>query len=788
MKLLLNTSTMIDYFTEDGLRKKTGLSEDMWNEMLFKELMDNALDAVESCQEKRIEVSYDTRSETLQVFDNGSGISEKSLESIYDFSVYHSSKRHYITPSRGQQGNGLKTVICVCFLNGYGLFWHTREGCRIQYSIDAEGVSFGRPPEVTCIDRADTGKRGIEIAGVPIRESWVHGCTYQYHLCNPDVNVTITIDGESHTWEATAAACDKSKDTNIAFYNLESFSELVQRQEPGQTYKAFLSEVFGQRISNKSRIRAKIQDVDTRSKDFAEDFEALKASQKGNGFPVMRKHLTGLPYCFECQDEETKVPYIVEFDVTELEEKKKFLSCICMVNNSVTYYDDYSITFEYGTYQIGKRQAAAGRDLCDILEPYRDYDFTFHFICPRPEYKDAGKTKIDITGIMPVFVAEVSKAIRKEHKQTKDIRPAKISKRDLMRTYLPQAYEIASSGGKYAITARQVFYKLRELSGIEETSGTYSEFTQTVLTEWLNDNPEAEEKIYYSDRGKFIIGNTAAGIGTGSVRNAISRDTNSRNRCDMDEAKAEDIHFYSDFSLKYRYNRALYIEKTGFDQIFKAEHIGDKHNMIIVSGQGFGTRAAKTLLYHLQSQGLQIFCLHDLDYSGLNIINSLRYGNEKFNEDISVIDIGITPEDVRRYDIQPESVPITKDNKIDITKYTAAEQDFLLDGRGNYRRVELNAFTTEQILEIIDRKLSRYTNSLPTVNLKDVLHVDQTAIKKAALMQVMLEKYSFLLDEIETPEDIIQSEDMTVKEIEAAAGSIVDTMMQNYQRQILQRI
>ena len=35
---------------------------------------------------------------------------------------------------------------------------------------------------------------------------------------------------------------------------------------------------------------------------------------------------------------------------------------------------------------------------------------------------------------------------------------------------------------------------MREISGIEEKKNTYADFTQNILTEWIDENPEYEDK------------------------------------------------------------------------------------------------------------------------------------------------------------------------------------------------------------------------------------------------------------------------------------------------------
>ena len=483
MQKLHETSTMIDYFTSDGLTKKTGLSE--WRFMIFKEILDNALDALEPLEEKRIEVNYDSDTGTLQVYDNGGGIPESVIrDQIYDFTKYASSKRFFITPSRGQQWQGLKTVICACRLYGYGLYWHTQEGNRVQFEINVDDVSMGGLPEVTCVSRELTEKHGVEVVGINV--PGLELSIDQYIRCNPDVTFITDVFGDREVYAATAAASDKSGNTHITFYDVETIAELLKRQDQGKTYKTFLAEIFGQRVSKQSRITGRIGNIDYKSRDFMEDLEALRMCQEKKRFTVLKQHMIGLSHNIECTDG-NGMPYIVECKVVSLPEKRSGVSCSVMINNSVSYADERSIKFSYGNYKLGTRQTKKTYNLSGLLEAYTDYDFIFHFICPRPVFANAGKTEIDITGIMEPFTAMIGKAINKARKADRQDKPKKESNAQKMRKYVTQAYEIASSGGKYAITARQIFYKLRELSGISGNDSLYNTFTQDILTEWLEE-------------------------------------------------------------------------------------------------------------------------------------------------------------------------------------------------------------------------------------------------------------------------------------------------------------
>lgn len=99
-------------------------------------------------------------------------------------------------------------------------------------------------------------------------------------------------------------------------------------------------------------------------------------------------------------------------------------------------------------------------------------------------------------------------------------------------------------------------------------------------------------------------------------------------------------------------------------------------------------------------------------------------------------------------------------------------------------RVELNAFTTEQILEIMDEKLSK-VNKLPTVNLKETFEIDHQAIKEVAFMRVMSRKYKDSLADIFVPCDLSMYDDRcTVDVAKKAIPKIEDELISKYEQEI----
>jgi DNA topoisomerase VI subunit B len=107
------TSRLLEYFSEKELTLQTGHGPDRWPLVVLKELIDNSLDA---CEEYNILPDLHVtmpRDGALTVLDNGPGLSTAVIESMLDFSVRGSSKDAYISPTRGAQGNALKTVVAL---------------------------------------------------------------------------------------------------------------------------------------------------------------------------------------------------------------------------------------------------------------------------------------------------------------------------------------------------------------------------------------------------------------------------------------------------------------------------------------------------------------------------------------------------------------------------------------------------------------------------------------------------------------------------------------------------
>lgn len=110
------TSRAAEYFDARELAAQTGQPKENFATVALKELVDNALDACETA-EVAPEIGIGVREESgiihLAVADNGDGIPPETIRRVLNYETRTSDKAAYRSPTRGAQGNALKTVLGI---------------------------------------------------------------------------------------------------------------------------------------------------------------------------------------------------------------------------------------------------------------------------------------------------------------------------------------------------------------------------------------------------------------------------------------------------------------------------------------------------------------------------------------------------------------------------------------------------------------------------------------------------------------------------------------------------
>jgi DNA topoisomerase VI subunit B len=160
------TSRLLDFCSERELVKQIGHSVDQWPLVILKESVDNAIDAAEEANTPPV-IRVEVINGAIVITDNGPGIPAETVADILDFSVRVSSREAYASPTRGAQGNALKTIVAMAFaLDG------TKGETVIESHATAHRISF-KVDQVRQKPKIDHIREGSSVrSGTRITVKW----------------------------------------------------------------------------------------------------------------------------------------------------------------------------------------------------------------------------------------------------------------------------------------------------------------------------------------------------------------------------------------------------------------------------------------------------------------------------------------------------------------------------------------------------------------------------------------------------------------------------------------
>jgi hypothetical protein len=130
-RIVFTTSRLAEFCSERELINQTGHDSEDWPLVVLKELADNSLDAAEEAGVAPV-ITIDVTDAEIAVFDNGPGIAPETVAGILDYNTRTSSREAYCSPTRGAQGNALKTLLAMPF---------ALDGERGETTIESHGVA-----------------------------------------------------------------------------------------------------------------------------------------------------------------------------------------------------------------------------------------------------------------------------------------------------------------------------------------------------------------------------------------------------------------------------------------------------------------------------------------------------------------------------------------------------------------------------------------------------------------------------------------------------------------------
>lgn len=270
---------------------------------------------------------------------------------------------------------------------------------------------------------------------------------------------------------------------------------------------------------------------------------------------------------------------------------------------------------------------------------------------------------------------------------------------------MEEAYLKASANDTLPALARQIYYqarpKIMEMTDDKELQ--YGYFSQTLLPDYI-EIEGVSWNVVYDARGHLEEPHTNRHIGVGTIE--IGNYLHAAKEPEVVPAEFSDANV-DIIGPSGNLSGVLFCEKEGFNPLFKAVNLANRHDLMIISTKGVSVTAARRLIDEICGENnLPLFVLHDFDVAGFLILGTLNRDTRRyqFSNPIEPIDLGLRLEDIAGLEREPAAATKTNQNalreQLATNGATDAEIVILLN-----ERVELNALGSGELIEMIERKL-----------------------------------------------------------------------------------
>jgi hypothetical protein len=293
------------------------------------------------------------------------------------------------------------------------------------------------------------------------------------------------------------------------------------------------------------------------------------------------------------------------------------------------------------------------------------------------------------------------------------------TQKEVAEEVMQECYKHVSGPRNLPAQARQIYYAARGkiMEATDNRELNYGYFSQTLLPDYQDEHPEicGDWNVIYDARGHCEEPHTHRrfGCGTLEVRNYLTAVQEPEVvAAGFRDAEVETI------GPDGSYAAVFYCEKEGFDPLFKAVDLASRYDLFDMSNKGLSVTAARELIDFICGEyGIPPFTLHDFDFDGLkNAATLCRDGRRyKFWNEIKAVNLGLRLADIieiereQGHELEREPAAPSKMREDERRRLlrdygaTPEEIEFLLK-----ERVELNALTSEQLVALVERKLTAY--------------------------------------------------------------------------------
>lgn len=749
-------SRAAEYFSAKELQAQTGQLAENFAAVVLKELVDNALDACETAgvtPEITIEVSgQDVIS--IAVADNGPGLPPETIRRILNFNTRTSDKAAYRSPSRGAQGNALKTILGIpsalgsqepVIIESQGVRHTIRAGTdpagtlqidHHQDVFDCQGtrVVVSLPGS----DQIFSPNRWGQAFALFNPHAVVNFCHFENgsEHANFDDGETLEIYHPSVDFPGSWRKWLPTDLTSVHWYDLDSlkrllFSHIGASQNGGRDLplREFVRQFRGLSGSGKAKVVCDQFPAISRLTDFASQenmVEDLIEAMRQQSTPPSPTVLgtVGEDHILRCfqerygvkrhwykkvADQVGDIPFVFEVLLAETERQGDLYHG---VNFSPTYDDPLSGNSLHSPefYAQSFRGFLSNSHTSPIDSDEHGAPRTaaaIHLVCPALEFLDRGKTRLKIPRSM---AEEISKALWGAVKTLYKERKAR--RKDAARASRADYNRFIQHRRRTEWSRKDaVFEVLPEAIATATGDGQYPVSARNLYYQVrpLLQNYTAKELDYnYFSQNLLVQYREQHGAIQGLYYDprGVLYEPHTGKAIPLGTRELEGYRFPG-----WLYNKVLYMEKKGLWPILQAAKLAERYDMAIVAGEGYASEAVR-LLFDTASkdQGYQLFVLHDADPSGYNIARTLGEETRRMPEhQVEVIDLGLQLEEALDLGLQTEK--FTRQNALPVgIELSELEREYF-EGRWEggkswvCQRVELNAFTGPALVEYIERKL-----------------------------------------------------------------------------------
>lgn len=515
----------LEFFSEKELQMQIGHGQRSWPVALAKELIDNALDALDSLdgeQPRQPQVMVQVLPDALVVQDNGPGMPVATLQRSLDYRVRVSDKVHYVSPTRGQMGNALKCVWAAPFVmdGEYGCVEITTGGQVYQVEVTLDRIAQQPRLEMT------TSLDGLVKNGTLVKMHWPDlagylapdGYSSFYRSQIPDLSqlvsnyaafnphVRFLFKDENHDCDFSGNVAEGWKKwrpgnpTSVHWYTPERFRSLIaayvsEERDGGKakTVREFVSEFYGlSGTAKQKRVTEQAGMPGAYLRDLV-DGDDISLEQAAFLLGIMRQESRVIkPAVLGVLGEDFFQSHMISRGADQ--EKIRYKKKEGLVQESLPYVleaalgpcEDYDRDRELAIglnwspvlkFPLDRLSSLLGEHQVEYEDPLL---VVIHLACPRLEYTDRGKSTLALPEEMEEDLEQAIRSVaqdwraakkkadregRMARRQLKEFRThqrrEELSMKEAAYQVMERAYLKASGNGAYPANARQVMYAAR---------------------------------------------------------------------------------------------------------------------------------------------------------------------------------------------------------------------------------------------------------------------------------------------------------------------------------------